>query len=353
MVNSPESVFQAPGCVAEALAVSDQHLTLLLTNTEEVRSLLKLTVVPTHRDILHHEGSEETKQQAISTNILSFLSSYQYSLTSESGAEYSYYNATPQIPFSLAGLLRTVQSYLGYTSSPPSSSQFKVELISPASERQIQRATPAPKRVMIQETPTLYHTVAQPHIQSIIDGGSLSWIQNVIDGTKEKERLLLDSADGFVLNVDTKWRSHQDAMTVPRSDWYQHPSVEDLYCLAIVKDGSLRSLRDLTAAHLPLLQAILTQAPATIRTIYGVEVDQLRIFVHYHPQFYHFHVHFTRLENEVGCQVERGHLLTDLIQNLQWRSDYYQQRTLTYKLPVTDQLYAKMEEYHRQQGNKD
>ena len=41
----------------------------------------------------------------------------------------------------------------------------------------------------------------------------------------------------------------------------------------------------------------------------GRTTRQLRIFVHYQPQFYHFHVHFTRLHNDLGCQVERAHLL--------------------------------------------
>ncbi len=32
----------------------------------------------------------------------------------------------------------------------------------------------------------------------------------------------------------------------------------------------------------------------TIEAVYGVPEDQLRVFVHYMPQFFHFHVHFTR-----------------------------------------------------------
>lgn len=32
----------------------------------------------------------------------------------------------------------------------------------------------------------------------------------------------------------------------------------------------------------------------TIEAVYGVPEDQLRVFVHYLPQFFHFHVHFTR-----------------------------------------------------------
>ena len=72
---------------------------------------------------------------------------------------------------------------------------------------------------------------------------------------------------------------------------------------------------------------------AAIKSTYGVQVEnQIRIFIHYQPQFYHFHIHFTRLENEVGCSVERGHLVSDIIQNIEMDSNYYTKRMLTYKL---------------------
>ena len=55
----------------------------------------------------------------------------------------------------------------------------------------------------------------------------------------------------------------------------------------------------------------------------GVAPHELRVFVHYQPQFYHLHVHFTRLHSDLGCQVERAHLLHDVIANLEADGDYY------------------------------
>lgn len=101
----------------------------------------------------------------------------------------------------------------------------------------------------------------------------------------------------------------------------------------------MASLRDLTAAHLPLLREMLDQGPKTIEKIYGVPKDQLRIFVHYQPQFYHFHVHYTRLENDIGAQVEKAHLLSDIIQDLEADPDCFKKKTLTYKLSLKDKLY--------------
>lgn len=58
------------------------------------------------------------------------------------------------------------------------------------------------------------------------------------------------------MNVDTKWRSHPDVSGTPRGDWYGHPSVTELYCLAICQKRDIRTLRDLRAADLPMLREI-------------------------------------------------------------------------------------------------
>jgi len=348
-MRTPESVLDARGCKAETLTSSDQHATVLLTTPAQdgslEQSLLKLNVVPFHQEAFKSTDGKDTSK------ILSFLAGYDFSLTSESGAEYSYYDAAPK------GTLLSFLSTLFFSGRRSGASltnymgAFKVELISPASERQVQRARPKPGVVMVEETPELYEKVTKPYIQSIVESGSLSWIENVVTGKKERERLLLEK-DDYILNVDTKWRSHPDANTVPRSEWYGDESVAGLYCLAIVKDGSIASLRDLRSQHLPMLRSILSECPAAIEEIYGVQGNQLRIFVHYQPQFYHFHVHFTRLWNEIGCQVERGHLLSDIVQNLESDGDFYEKRSISLKLPVDDNLYRHMKEAQEESNTR-
>jgi len=41
--------------------------------------------------------------------------------------------------------------------------------------------------VLIHEMPELYNVIVKPHIQSMLDSGCLSWIQNVIEVKKEQE----------------------------------------------------------------------------------------------------------------------------------------------------------------------
>ena len=148
-----------------------------------------------------------------------------------------------------------------------------------------------------------------------------------------------DAHSGFLLNVDTKWKSHPDCHASDRASWRRHDAVKDLYCLAICHRRDVRSLRDLTAEHLPLLRNILSAGTAAIDRIYGVPANELRVFVHYQPQFYHFHVHFTRLHNDLGCQVERAHLLPDIISTLEAEPlAYTQRKTLYYQLKANDAL---------------
>mmetsp|Transcript_16996 Transcript_16996/g.20757 ORF Transcript_16996/g.20757 Transcript_16996/m.20757 type:complete len:469 (-) Transcript_16996:374-1780(-) len=357
--DSPSKILVSNDCIAQTLTVSDQHATILLThqdndstgisiNNKSTKSILKLTVVPFHREILGSNpvmSSQETQQVDLkllqnnpqaSNNIISFLRSYNFRLKSESGAEFSYYTATTSPK-------RFDAHQLFSSTLKNSGGQFNVELISPASDTQIRRSMPSHASALVHETPTLYNEVVKPYIQNITDGGSLNWIFNIIEGKKEQERLLVNS-DQYIINIDTKWRSHPDTFNVPRDEWYNHKSVEDLYCLGIIKELSISTLRELTASHIPILKSMQEVGLMTIKKIYGVDPDQIRIFVHYHPQFYHFHVHFTRLQNEIGAQVERGHLLSDIIQNLEMDSNYYQKRTITYKLKVTSPLYLLLQQ---------
>ncbi|GMI29561.1 hypothetical protein TeGR_g15042 [Tetraparma gracilis] len=226
--------------------------------------------------------------------------------------------------------------------------EYNLEVIAPASEKQIRRAAPDEGSAMVRETPALYAAAVEPLLASAA-AASLAWVYNCVSLSSESERVLLNSgaaSDGFILNVDTKWKKHCDCR-LPREEWKDHEDtdLEGLYCLAIVKERGIKSIRDLTATHLPLLRSILSAGPAAIQDTYGVKPDQLRVFLHYVPQFYHLHVHFTSLATDFGVQCERAHLLNDVVQNLEMDPDYYKKRTIEYKLPVNDKIYERIQEY--------
>ena len=75
---------------------------------------------------------------------------------------------------------------------------------------------------------------------------------------------------------------------------------------------------------------------------YGIEADQLRIYLHYQPSYYHLHVHFTHLQFAAPkCAVEDAHLLEDVIDNIATvDSAYYAKRTLTFVAKESSALWA-------------
>ncbi|CAM9489378.1 unnamed protein product [Pylaiella littoralis] len=204
-------------------------------------------------------------------------------LKSESGAEYAFYDCSMSL---WNTFLRGVEG-----------NSYSLEVVAPASERTVNRNRPV-TTAMVVETAEMHASVTAPHIDTVVgDGRALSWLFNVLSKQKEADRVLCEDADpehGFILNIDTKWRTHPDISTVPQEEWHGHPSVTELYCLAICHRRGIRTLRDLRSEHVPMLKEMYRRGVDTIEAVYGVPEDQLRVFVHYLPQFFHFHVHFTR-----------------------------------------------------------
>lgn len=249
--HNPAAVL-ASTLVARTLTISDQHANILLVTKKsetdagaasenQRKALLKLTMVPFHKTALaclppskdgHHDQHEQdyedktietntakarmdtSKEQADqkdlrvqeekghSTKVLEFLSKFDWRMISESGAEYSYHEAYPKT-MSLGGD-NTKEDNETVSREPPtkrakmikksikssSDSVMKAELIFPASERQVARVTPAGGFVLVAETPAIYQAVTKPFIDSVVLSGSISWLQNIVQVKKERERLL-------------------------------------------------------------------------------------------------------------------------------------------------------------------
>lgn len=168
---------------------------------------------------------------------------------------------------------------------------------------------------------------------------SLQWVYNILEHKKETDRIVFEDPDtetGFILLPDLKW----DGKTF-----------ETLYLLAIVHQHNIRSIRDLTAAHLPLLRNIRDKGIAAIADKYDVPRSQLRIYFHYQPSFYHLHIHFTYLRHDApGIFCEKSHLLDSVIDNLELWPDYYQRATLSFVVREQDPLCAKYRDTWQKNG---
>ena len=222
----------------------------------------------------------------------------------------------------------------------------------------------APK--VVRETAASYAAKHVPYMRSIPEG-AIGWVYKILNKEKEVERLLHDDPDpnhGFLINVDPKWTTHPDTTRAGWRDAVAAANAEDkaaartsapgsnaaranaayaneLYCLGLCHRRDVRSLRDLRGEHLPMLRAMLRKGREIAAETYGVPTESLRCFVHYPPQFYHFHAHFTHVAVDFGVSTERAHLLDDVIENLERDGEHYAKCGLTMRVGERDELWKR------------
>lgn len=184
----------------------------------------------------------------------------------------------------------------------------------------------------VQETPDVYKSITLPFIEE--KSFSIQWVYNILEKKAEVERVVFEDNDpetGFVLLPDLKWDQKQ---------------IENLYLVAIGRRREIKSLRDLDRSHLPLLRNILLKGQEAIWDKYGVGKDQIQVYVHYQPSYYHFHVHFTHINYDApGCCLGKAHLLHDVIDNIEnIDSNYYSKRTLLCLFKENDKLLHRIQQ---------
>uniref|UniRef100_A0A670JGQ4 m7GpppX diphosphatase n=1 Tax=Podarcis muralis TaxID=64176 RepID=A0A670JGQ4_PODMU len=185
---------------------------------------------------------------------------------------------------------------------------------------------------------TVVYPATEKHLQKYLrqELFSIQWVYNILEKKAEADRIIYENPDpahGFVLIPDFKWNQKQ---------------VDHLYLIATCHCRGIKSLRDLTAEHLPLLRNISREGKEAIVKRFGIGGAQLRVYLHYQPSYYHLHVHFTALGYDTpGCTVERAHLLSDVIDHLERDSQYYQKCTLTFALRAVEPLLKKFQEAGR------
>ncbi|WKY11044.1 hypothetical protein Q1695_002969 [Nippostrongylus brasiliensis] len=200
----------------------------------------------------------------------------------------------------------------------------KSTLIYPANEKVIAKYRQEDKYI-INETPEDYETITLEYIKQY--QMDLKWLYNVLSKESEAERIIFEDPDphnGFILAPDIKWDGK---------------SLENLYVLAMIHRKGVRSIRDLTADDLPMLENLRKGCLTAIREKYGVRPDQIRAYFHYQPCFYHLHVHFVSLKYDApASSTLAAVLLDDVINNLKIAPDFYKKATLSFARKGSDKL---------------
>ncbi|SCU90596.1 LADA_0F05182g1_1 [Lachancea dasiensis] len=212
----------------------------------------------------------------------------------------------------------------------------KINLVWPATPVHI-RKYEAQNFHVIRETPEVYQRVVKPYIEEMSSESRLRWVHNILYNGSESERVVYkdfvegqDVPKGFLILPDMKW----DGV-----------NLDSLYLVALVFRSDIRSLRDLRPQHKPWLVEVLNK----IRTVvpacynYAIHPDELRVFVHYQPSYYHFHIHVVNVRHSGlgdGVSVGKAVLLEDIIEQLNFLGDEgFAGRTITYILGENHDLW--------------
>lgn len=193
----------------------------------------------------------------------------------------------------------------------------KLNIIYPATETHIKKYGHQASHYVV-ETPEMYKQYVVPYIASM-KGDRIKWVYNILFEGKEAETVVhhdKDPENGFVLLPDMKW----DTI-----------NLASLYLCSIVNRTDISSVRDLNESHLPWLINLNKTLRRVTSEKYAIEKDQLRIFIHYHPSYYHFHVHIVNIKHPGlgdGIAVGKAILLDDVIENIKMMGDYYSKRSL-------------------------
>lgn len=151
---------------------------------------------------------------------------------------------------------------------------------------------------MVNETPQIYAEKIRPYMLQKREKGHLNWVWNIIDGKTEVDDVIFrtpkgrDGEEGFLLLPDLNW---------------DRKTMESLHLLGLVERRDIWSLRDLRKKHIPWLWHMREKfLEATTSTYAGLERDQLKLYVHYQPTYYHFHIHIVHVALEAGATQATG-----------------------------------------------
>lgn len=147
------------------------------------------------------------------------------------------------------------------------SPELKMTLMYPCSDKHIAKYSAQEYR-MVTETAETYRQKILPYMERSQHQGRLNWVYNILDGRAEQENVIAREGtgeDAFILTPDSNWDRH---------------TMASLHLLAIVQRRDLYSLRSLRVRHVPWLKWIQQEILAVTTQKYGLEADQLKLFLH-------------------------------------------------------------------------
>lgn len=191
---------------------------------------------------------------------------------------------------------------------------------------------------LVKETPEAYNRIVKPYIKELSETNRLNWVNNILYEGAEANQVVYkdynadDKENGFIILPDMKW----DGV-----------NLDSLYLVAIVYRDDIKSLRDLKPTHKEWLQLITKKIKSVVPACYNYAIspDELRIFIHYQPSYYHFHIHIVNVKHQGlgnGIATGKAFLLEDVIEALNYLGpEGFEARTLNYVIGENHDLWKR------------
>ncbi|KAF3803925.1 m7GpppX diphosphatase [Colletotrichum gloeosporioides] len=219
----------------------------------------------------------------------------------------SYLGATPTTLSSIANLgandvyhwyLANTGASSSSNKSDPALADLKINLIYPCTDTHVKKYSKQGVR-LVTETPHIYASAVRPFMQRKRDEGRLNWVFNIIEGRTEVEDVIYRTELGASAN-------DEGFLLLPDLNW-DRKTIDALHLLALVERRDIWSLRDLRRKHIPWLRHMKAKLlSAAVMKYPEVEPDQLKLYVHYQPTYYHFHIHIVHVQLEAGATQAVG-----------------------------------------------
>ena len=221
-----------------------------------------------------------------------------------------------------------------------SSHDLKINLIWPCTQKHITKYSEQGFR-NVTETPEIYSDHVRPYMQKSRDAGHLNWIYDILEGRAEQE----DVMHRRVSEADAE--ENEGFMLLPDLNW-DRKTVSSLHCLGICERRDLWSVRDLCKKHVPWLKHMRQKLlDATTKLYPPLEEDQLKLYVHYQPTYYHFHIHVVNVLSDPGKTQAVGKALgldniIDQLERMATDDDGMHDVTMTYDVGEASELWLKV-----------
>tara|TARA_B110000977_G_C10983747_1_gene457138 strand:- start:350 stop:1183 length:834 start_codon:yes stop_codon:yes gene_type:complete len=160
-----------------------------------------------------------------------------------------------------------------------------------------------------------YCEIIKPYIESIYEENTL-WIHEIIKGNREKENVIFKDSKIIIL---------KELSMINNKKFY-------LLGFPLKK---ITCLREITKTDIPLLDSIVEKMKKLALQISNIKSENLYFFFHYHPSFYHLHIHCTFIENQlISNKFLRYHFYTEVKNNILKDKNFYKKNNLYFEIPI-------------------